>query len=85
MKDGKQRKLAPNHTKTLLRKDNGDFVGCCDGITYGIDEGVPFNTGVKDYPKEYWMRWAKANALFYKSVSDRLNAYAEAVANERAR
>ena len=81
MKDQKQRKLAPNH-QHYATKPNGDFVGCCDGITYGCENGVPFHTGKLDWPLESQIRWAKANALFYKNVTEKLSAFADALGKE---
>ena len=85
MKREKQMGLGHADTNVLSAREKYTgrevaFVGCCDGITFGVDQnGTPFHTSRGEFTPEHQQRWATANARFFQSIADRLDRYAEAV------
>lgn len=75
-------KLSKKHGGPPLVSSQGDFVGSCDNITFGSVNGHSFHTTVADWSTESRVRWAKANALLFISIAQKLNDYAELVAKE---
>lgn len=67
--------------KMILRHiTNGDFVSVVDGITFGVMEGRPFHSARADWPISDQVRWSRAQAVFFRNISENLDGYADATA-----
>ena len=52
------------------------FASVVDGITFGIVNGVPFDTGRKEWSLEEKIRRAEGNAHFFEAMASNLRLWA---------
>lgn len=68
----------------LRHVTNGDFVSVVDGVTFGVMEGRPFNSSVRsDWKPEDQIRWARAQAAFFRTIAENLDQYADSTARTK--
>jgi hypothetical protein len=53
------------------------FAAVVDGITFGINEGKPFDSGKDNWTTEDKKKWAKANSIFFGTLSRNLASWEE--------
>lgn len=56
------------------------FASVVDAITFGIVDGVAFDTGRKDWDTDEKVRWAEGNAKFFEGLARNLKLWSLLVA-----
>lgn len=74
-------KLKKNYGARIL-SSNDLLVFFIEGITLGINQGQSFHTAKQDWPKEDQINWARAQSLFFLSLSRKCDIFADVVESE---